>query len=190
MEEHINEHSQQIQNENNEFASVTSPAEEHHEGIPEHIPEPEPIEQLRNELNEAKDKYLRLYADFENYRKRVAKEKIDFLTTANEELILKLLPILDDFERAQKSLATDEQAVETARQGFELIYSKFLKVLENKGLKAMNAKGAIFNPDLHEAITQFPAPSEDMKGKVIDEVEKGYLLGEKVIRCAKVVVGT
>ncbi|WP_448519088.1 nucleotide exchange factor GrpE [Rhodoflexus sp.] len=172
----------------NEHASEEK-SHEHYEGIAAHVPEPDAIEKLRDEVNEAKDKYLRLYADFENYRKRVAKEKIDFLVTANEELILKLLPILDDFERAQKSLETDAQQNEAARQGFELIYSKFLKVLEGKGLKAMTSKGEVFNPDLHEAITQFTAPSDDMKGKVIEEVEKGYLLGEKVIRFAKVVVG-
>jgi molecular chaperone GrpE len=184
MEENTNN----IHNENNKH-TLEETAQEHHEGISAHIPEPELIEKLRDDLNEAKDKYLRLYADFENYRKRVAKEKIDFLTTANEELIVKLLPILDDFERAQKSLAADAQTSEVARQGFELIYAKFLKVLEGKGLKAMTVKGESFNPDLHEAITQIPAPSDDMKGKVIDEVEKGYTLGEKVIRFAKVVVG-
>lgn len=187
MEEHTNDTHHTAHN--NEHTSAENTTQEHHEGIAAHVPEPEPIEKLRDELNEAKDKYLRLYADFENYRKRVAKEKIDFLTTANEELIIKLLPVLDDFERAQKSLAADEQSSETARQGFELIYAKFLKVLESKGLKAMTAKGETFNPDLHEAITQIPAPSDDMKGKVMDEVEKGYMLGEKVIRFAKVVVG-
>jgi molecular chaperone GrpE len=184
MEENTND----IHNEHNNNTSAET-SQEHHEGIAAHVPEPEPIEKLRDDLNEAKDKYLRLYADFENYRKRVAKEKIDFLTTANEELIIKLLPILDDFERAQKSMSADEHTSEVARQGFELIYAKFVKVLESKGLKAMTAKGENFNPDLHEAITQFPAPSDDMKGKVLDEVEKGYMLGEKVIRFAKVVVG-
>lgn len=184
MEENTND----IHNENKEHTSAET-SQEHHEGISAHVPEPDPIEKLRDDLNEARDKYLRLYADFENYRKRVAKEKVDFLTTANEELIVKLLPILDDFERAQKSMSADQQASEVARQGFELIYTKFVKVLEGKGLKAMTAKGESFNPDLHEAITQFPAPSDDMKGKVIDEVEKGYMLGEKVIRFAKVVVG-
>jgi molecular chaperone GrpE len=184
MEENTNN----LHNENNENTSAET-SQEHHEGIPAHVPDPDPIEKLRDDLNEAKDKYLRLYADFENYRKRVAKEKVDFLTTANEELIVKLLPILDDFERAQKSMSADEQINEVIRQGFELIYAKFVKVLESKGLKAMTAKGESFNPDLHEAITQFSAPSEDMKGKVIDEIEKGYMLGEKVIRFAKVVVG-
>lgn len=183
-------HTTEINNENKEHTSNAEiNPQEHHEGIPPHVPEAEPIEKLRDELNEAKDKYLRLYADFENYRRRVAKEKTEFLTTANEELIVKLLPVLDDFERAQKSLSAEEKASEAVRQGFELIYTKFLKVLESKGLKAMHAKGENFNPDLHEAVTQVPASSDEMKGKVIDEVEKGYLLGEKVIRFAKVVVG-
>ncbi|MCS6967365.1 MAG: nucleotide exchange factor GrpE [Cytophagales bacterium] len=177
-------------NTHGEASNSTAAQAEHHEHIPPHMPEPEPIQKLKEELNEVKDKYLRLYADFENYRKRVAKERQEFLVMANEELILKLLPVLDDFERAQKSLTTDTQSNQAMRQGFELIYTKLLKVLESKGLKSFSAQGEVFNPDLHEAITQVAAPSEEMKGKVVEEVEKGYILGEKVIRFAKVVVGT
>jgi molecular chaperone GrpE len=167
----------------------TPQAETHHEGLAEHIPAPEPIEKLQDQLNEAKDKYLRLYADFENYRRRVAKEKLEFFTTANEDLIKNLLPVLDDFERAQKTFTSDSEAVAPIKQGVELVYNKLARVLEQKGAKPMKSVGEPFNPDLHEAVTQFPAPTAEQKGKVIDEIEKGYFLGEKVIRYAKVVVG-
>ncbi len=160
-----------------------------HPGIGVHVPSPEPLEKLQDQVTETKDKYLRLYADFENYRRRVAKEKLEFFTTANEDLIRNLLPVLDDFERAQRNLSTENEELVPIKQGIELIYSKLFRVLEQKGAKPMKVMGETFNPDLHEAVTQFPAPSPDLKGKVIDEVEKGYFLGEKVIRYAKVVVG-
>jgi molecular chaperone GrpE len=167
----------------------TPQAETHHEGLAEHVPAPAPIEKLQDQLNEAKDKYLRLYADFENYRRRVAKEKLEFFTTANEDLIKNLLPVLDDFERAQKTFTSESEEVIPLKQGVELVYNKLARVLEQKGAKPMKSIGETFNPDLHEAVTQFPAPTAEQKGKVIDEIEKGYFLGEKVIRYAKVVVG-
>eukprot|EP01023_Acetabularia_acetabulum_P033315 TRINITY_DN31199_c0_g1_i1.p2 TRINITY_DN31199_c0_g1~~TRINITY_DN31199_c0_g1_i1.p2 ORF type:complete len:213 (-),score=36.82 TRINITY_DN31199_c0_g1_i1:68-706(-) len=142
------------------------------------------------ELAEAKDKYLRLYSEFENYRRRTSKEKMDFLKTANEGLIKEFLPILDDFERAQNSFGEEVKENDPVREGFEIIYKKFKTTLDKQGLVEIeNPQGKEFDTELHEAVTQFPAPSEDLKGKVIDQVEKGYILGEKVIRFAKVVVG-
>ncbi|GAB3898868.1 nucleotide exchange factor GrpE [Larkinella knui] len=141
------------------------------------------------ELFDLKDKYLRLYADFENFRRRTAKEKIDLISNANEGLLVALLPVLDDFERALKS-AENTSDVEALKEGVKLIFTKFYKVLESKGVKPMDSLGQVFNPDLHEAITQFPAPSDDLKGKIIDETEKGYLLNDKVIRFAKVILGS
>ncbi len=141
-----------------------------------------------SELAELKDKYLRLYADFENFRRRTAKEKLDMINSANEGLLKSLIPVIDDFERAKQSMdSTDD--ITAVKEGVDLIYTKFTKTLENKGLKPMVSKGEPFDADLHESITQFPAPSPDLKGKVIDEVEKGYYLNDKVIRFAKVIVG-
>jgi molecular chaperone GrpE len=146
-------------------------------------------DKLYIEVAELKDKYLRLYADFENFRRRTAKEKLDIISTANEDLMKAVLPVLDDFERAMGSFETVTE-IEPLKEGVGLIYHKFSKTLEQKGLKPMLSKGENFDADLHESIAQFPAPSDDLKNKVIDEVEKGYLLNEKVIRYAKVVVGS
>ncbi len=142
------------------------------------------------ELAEMKDKYLRLYSDFENFRRRTAKEKIEFVKTAGESILTSLLPVLDDFERAQKSMGELPEEAHTLKEGFDIIYHKFKKTLENKGLKPMgDLKGADFDSELHEAITQIPAPDASLKGKIVDVVEQGYWLEEKVIRFAKVVVG-
>jgi molecular chaperone GrpE len=144
-------------------------------------------EKWKREFNEMKEKYMRLYADFENFRKRTAKEKLEFMTSANEGLIKSILPVLDDFERAQKNIGN--QDVETMKQGVTLIHDKLFKILEHKGLKPMvDVVGSEFNADYHEAITQIPMP--DMQGKIVDELEKGYFLGEKVLRYSKVVVGS
>ncbi len=137
---------------------------------------------------EWKDKYVRLYAEFDNYKRRTSKERIDLLKTANEDLMSSLIPVMDDFDRALKNIPVTEET-KVLREGVELIHNKFNKTLTQKGLTAMNAQGEVFNTELHEAITQIPAPSEDLKGKVVDEVEKGYFLGDKVIRYAKVVIG-
>jgi molecular chaperone GrpE len=146
-------------------------------------------EKSANELADMKDKYVRLYSDFENFRRRTSKEKLEYIKSANEEMMVALLPVLDDFERALKfsGNASDDN---TAREGLQIVYNKFFKTLEQKGLKPMEAKGQPFNADLHEAITQIPAPSEELKGKVVDDVEKGYFLNDKVIRFAKVVIGS
>jgi molecular chaperone GrpE len=147
------------------------------------------VEKLEAEITELKDKYLRLYADFENFRRRTAKEKLDLISNANEELMKAVLPIADDFERAMASFETVSE-IAPLKEGVGLIYNKFTKTLESRGLKPMISKGETFDADLHESITQFPAPSDELKGKVIDEVEKGYFLNEKVIRYAKVIVGS
>lgn len=141
-----------------------------------------------DELQVAKDKYLRLYSEFENFRKRTAKEKLDLIQTANEKLILAILPVLDDVDRAQKSFDEAED-VAALKEGVNLVFEKLTKILEQKGLEKMEVQGEVFDTELHEAITQIPAPSDDMKGKVVDVVEKGYKLGERVIRFAKVVIG-
>jgi molecular chaperone GrpE len=149
----------------------------------------EKIKNLEQKLAEQKDNYLRLYADFENFRRRTAKEKIEFLEQANAKLLVELLPVFDDFERALKSFENPDLQINTAKEGVQLIYQKFQKFLEKQGLVAMESNQQDFDPDKHEAIAQVPAPTEDLKGKVIDTVEKGYFLGEKVIRFAKVVTG-
>ncbi|KOY85461.1 hypothetical protein AD998_04215 [bacterium 336/3] len=149
----------------------------------------EKVRLLEKNLAEQKDSYLRLYADFENFRRRTAKEKIDFLEQANAKLLTDILPVFDDFERALKSFETPELKIETAKEGVNLIYQKFSKFLEKQSLVVMESNGQDFDPDKHEAIAQVPAPSEELKGKVIDTVEKGYYLGEKVVRFAKVVIG-
>ena len=147
----------------------------------------DPLKKLQDELAESKDKYVRLYAEFDNFRRRSAKEKLEMIQSANEQLIKSLLPVIDDFERAEKSFK-DKNDKES--EGFFLIQNKFKKILEQNAVKVMDAAtGSAFNPDLHEAITQIPAPQEDLKGKIVDVVEKGYLLNDKVIRFAKVVVG-
>ena len=146
-------------------------------------------EQLESALKQEKDKFLRLFAEFENYKRRTAKERIELFSTASEDVMKTLLPVLDDFERALTHIEDDKEA-EELRKGVLLIYQKLVKTLEQKGLKLMEVnKGDVFNADNHEAITQIPAPSDAMKGKIIDIVEKGYLLGDKVIRFPKVVIG-
>lgn len=146
-------------------------------------------EQLEIELQEAKDKYLRLYSDFENFRKRTQKEKLDLFKTAGEEIITALLPVIDDFERASKAMQ-DAKDIDSVKDGMKLIHEKMLSILKQKGLEATPSQiGEPFNVELHDAITQVPAPSKNEVGKVIDEVEKGYSLNGKVIRYTKVVVG-
>jgi molecular chaperone GrpE len=139
-------------------------------------------------LAEEKDRYIRLYAEFENYKKRTSKEKMEFFTYANQEMMVSMLGVLDDFERALKEIAKNGN--EADLQGVELIYNKFKNKLTEKGLKIMEVRaGDTFNVDYHEAITQIPSPSEDLKGKIVDVIETGYTLGDKVIRFAKVVTG-
>lgn len=141
---------------------------------------------VKAELAATKDKYLRLYSEFENFRRRTSKEKIEMIQTASEQVLKAMLPVLDDFERAEKASENQNTDVE----GFALIHNKFKRILEQNGVKVMDVKtGSDFDADYQEAITQIPAPEEKLKGKVVDVVEKGYLLNDKVIRFAKVVVG-
>lgn len=142
-------------------------------------------EKLRAQLAEANDKLLRAVAEFENYRRRTSKERMELIKTAGSEMVISMLPILDDFERALKFSQNEE-----GKSGVELIYQKLKSTLESKGLKRMESIGQDFDAEVHEAITNVPAPSEDMKGKVIDEAECGYLMHDKVIRFAKVIVGS
>lgn len=147
----------------------------------------EKADNFEEKFNELNDKYLRLYSEYDNYRKRTANEKVELIKTAAEGTIIALLPILDDFERALPTMEKSED--KTHYEGIMLIYNKLKRTLEQKGLEEIKATGEPFNTDEHEALTQIPAPSEDMKDKVIDVVQKGYKLNGKVIRYARVVVG-
>lgn len=147
-------------------------------------------DKLRSELDEAKDKYLRLYSEFENFRRRTAKERLDLINSANAELMEAMLPVIDDFERADKAF-NEEGDMKSFKEGYDLIFTKLKKTTESKGLKLMEVNaGDDFNDEIHEAVTQIPAPEERLKGKIVDVVEKGYFLNEKVLRFAKVVTGS
>jgi len=146
-------------------------------------------EKLQEELKQEKDKFLRLFAEFENYKRRTSKERIELFKTAGEDVMVAMLPILDDFERALSHIEDDKEA-EELRKGVLLIYQKMFTTLEQKGLSVVEvSQGDVFNADDHEAVTQIAAPSKDLKGKIIDVIEKGYKLGDKVIRFPKVVIG-
>jgi molecular chaperone GrpE len=149
---------------------------------------PSAEEKLNEELKQANDKYLRLYAEFDNFRRRTIKEREDARKTEGKDIIVALLPVLDDFERALRSMENVTDVV-PVKEGVALIQHKLRNILMQKGLKEMQSIGTPFDPDLHEAITSIPAPTDDMKGKVVDEMEKGYELNEKVVRFAKVIVG-
>jgi len=146
-------------------------------------------EKLRAEVAEWQNKHLRLYAEFDNFKRRTSKERLELLQIAGKDVIVDLLPVLDDFERAQKSMETATD-IEALKEGVKLVHHKLKNTLANKGLKEMDAKGKEFDADVHEGITNIPAPSNDLKGKVIDELEKGYYLNDKVIRFAKVIIGS
>jgi molecular chaperone GrpE len=152
------------------------------------VDEESEISKLQQETAEWKDKYLRLVAEFDNFRKRNAKERLDLIQTAGKDVIVSLLDVLDDSERAQKQLETSDDTA-AIKEGVVLVFNKLKNNLQSKGLKQMNSTGQEFNPDLHEAITEIPAPAPELKGKVVDEVQKGYYLNDKIIRFAKVVVG-
>lgn len=146
------------------------------------------VDKLQLELGKEKDNFLRLFAEFENYKKRTSKERIELFSTANKELMTVLLPILDDFERGIKEI--EKSSDKALLEGMQLIYNKFKNTLSQKGLKEMEVKqGDAFDAEIHEAISQIPAPSKKLKGKIIDTVEKGYKLGETIIRFPKVVLG-
>ncbi|NBC24738.1 MAG: nucleotide exchange factor GrpE [Bacteroidetes bacterium] len=142
----------------------------------------------KEEYDKLNEKFVRLAAEFDNYRKRTARERVDLMQTAAKETISELLPILDDFDRAKK-LADDESSDENFSEGVQLVYQKLHSTLQKRGLKVMESDGEEFDAELHEALTEIPAPSEDLKGKVVETVEKGYILKDRIIRHAKVVVG-
>jgi molecular chaperone GrpE len=146
------------------------------------------LEKLRAELEEQKDKYVRKIAEFENYKRRSAKERIELIQTAGKEVITDLLDVLDDCDRAQKQIENAED-IKEIKEGVLLVFNKLRNTLFARGLKPMKTIHEEFNPDLHEAITEIPAPTDDLKGKILDEIVKGYYLNDKIIRHAKVVVG-
>jgi molecular chaperone GrpE len=154
----------------------------------EQVPELSVEEKLQAEVQQLNDKYLRLYAEFDNYKRRTQKERVELLQTAGKDVIVSLLPVLDDFDRALKAMETAAD-VTPVKEGILLVSTKLKNTLAQKGLKDVESISQPFNTDFHEAITNIPAPTEDLKGKVIDEVEKGYTLNDNVIRFAKVVVG-
>jgi molecular chaperone GrpE len=146
------------------------------------------VELLKAELAEQKEKFIRLYAEFDNFKRRNAKERVELIQTAGREVIQSMLEVIDDCDRAEKQMQKSEDLVQI-REGIQLVFTKFRNTLQSKGLKEMKSIGEEFNPDFHEAITEIPVPDENMKGKVVDEVEKGYTLNDKIIRFSKVVVG-
>lgn len=152
------------------------------------VEEESETEKLRAELEEAKDKYIRLVAEFDNFRRRNAKERVELTQTAGKEIIQSLLVVLDDTDRAAKQLDSSDD-INLIREGVGLVFNKFRTIMQQKGLKKMVSVHQDFDADLHEAITEIPAPTEELKGKVIDEIEPGYYLNDKLIRYAKVVVG-
>lgn len=156
----------------------------------ETAPELSAEEKLQQENAALNDKYLRLFAEFDNFKRRTQKERVELLQTAGKDVIISLLPVLDDFDRANKAMENTAADLDAIREGVALVHNKLKGILSQKGLKEMESINAAFDTDNHEAITKIPAPNEDMKGKVMDVLEKGYTLNDKVIRFAKVVVGS
>jgi molecular chaperone GrpE len=171
----------------NEINNKNSQTDNLEQEVEENVTSAEDL--LKQELATANDKYLRLYAEFDNFRRRTIKEREEARKTEGKDVIVSLLPVLDDFERALRSMekATD---IAPVKEGVTLVQHKIKNILGQKGLKPMESIGLPFDPEVHEAVTNIPAPTEDLKGKVIDEMEKGYLLNDKVVRFAKVIVGS
>lgn len=174
----------QVKNED----SVTQNADNKEESEVNEVKEIDKLEELEQKLAEMNDKFLRLYSDFENFRKRTAKEKLDMIQFASVETIKDILPIVDDYERAIDDLNKQDNIPETSKEGLQLVYTKLITFLTQKGVKPIEAKGEKFDENLHEAITQFPANDQIQKGCVMEEVSKGYTMGDKVIRFSKVIV--
>lgn len=185
-----NENNEDLKEENvtEETTENTENSQEENQEESAPVIEKSELELAQEAVLVANDKYLRLYSEFDNFRKRTAKEKLDTIKSASEDVIKNMLPIVDDFKRAMVHNLEVNDA-DAIKQGFELIYNKLFNSLETKGLKKIEAMGEVFNADIHEAITNIPAPSEDMKGKIMDVVEEGYYLGDKIIRFPKVVIG-
>lgn len=180
-EEQMNNTEDQI---NTEEVTAENPVAE-----TEVVPELSAEEKLQQENAALNDKYLRLFAEFDNFKRRTQKERSELLQTAGKDVIVSLLPVLDDFDRATKAIETATD-INPIREGVALVHSKLKSILAQKGLKEIESINSVFDTDNHEAITKIPAPNEELKGKVIDELEKGYTLNDKVIRFAKVVVGS
>ena len=182
----INNEDQNINEEQvNKDSVETNDTEVNTEEQVEEVPAEQTMEEKYNELN---DKFVRLYAEFDNFRRRTNKEKVDLISSASASILKDLVPVLDDFERALENNEKSDD-IKAVKEGVKLVAHKFKSLLESKGLKQMVAKGEPFDSEFHEAIANIPAPEDSLKGKVVDDVEKGYLLNEKVIRFAKVVVG-
>jgi molecular chaperone GrpE len=162
-----------------------APAENTENEVRETISE---VDQLKLDVEEQKQKFIRLYAEFDNFKRRNAKERVELIQTAGRDVIQSLLEVMDDCDRAEKQLQTSED-LQQIKQGIQLVFTKFRNTLQSKGVKEMKSIGEEFNPDIHEAITEIPVNDPSMVGKVVDEVEKGYTLNEKIIRYSKVVVG-
>ena len=182
-EETVNEVEETVETAENEATNEANEQEQPAEVTPE-----ERIALLEAQLEKEKKEYMFLMAEFDNFRKRTLKDKAEIIKNGAESAMRNILPIIDDFDRALQATATSED-VAAVREGVELIYNKFIKYLESNGVKEMTTTGETFDADIHEAVTTFPAPSEEMKGKIIDTVQKGYSINDKVLRHAKVVVG-
>jgi molecular chaperone GrpE len=182
-EEVLEETAQTEENQQEEAAQAEGPATE--QTVEEQLANM--LEEAQQMVREEKDKYLRLSAEFDNYRKRTLKEKAELIKNGGEKTLTAILPVLDDFERALKNMETSEET-KAMKEGVELIFNKFQKILGQEGLQKIETEGKEFDTDFHEAIALIPAPSEDLKGKILDCVQTGYMLNEKVIRHAKVAV--
>ena len=180
------EETQEVNNGSETQQAETAPASESTEQAAEQIVDE--LELMAQKCTELNDKNLRLMAEFDNYRKRTMKERMDLLKTASEKVLVDMLPLVDDFERGLKAMETSED-VQAVKDGVDLIYSKFIAFLAQNGVKAIPTENEVFDTEYHEAITTFPALTEDLKGKIVDCVSKGYTMNEKVIRFSKVVVG-
>lgn len=168
---------------NNEEQPMSAQEQEQHQ--PETISE---LDVLKKEVEEQKEKFIRLYADFDNFKRRNAKERVELIQTAGREVIQSLLEVMDDCDRAERQMQKSDDVAQI-REGIQLVFSKLRNTMQSKGVKEMKTIGEEFNADFHEAITEIPVTDDKMKGKVVDEVEKGYTLNDKIIRFAKVVVG-
>ncbi|WP_163708470.1 nucleotide exchange factor GrpE [Mangrovibacterium lignilyticum] len=179
---------EEVTKEQKEAPEKTAKHEDKHDKKSKKDKEKTQIEKLENEIAEMKDKHVRLQAEFDNFRKRTLKEKMELMKSGGESVLMNIIPVVDDFERALAAVS-DVDEENPLKQGVTLIYTKFQEFLKQNGIKEIEAKEKDFDTDLHEAITKIPAPTDELKGKVVDVVQKGYLLHEKVIRFAKVVIG-
>lgn len=172
---------------------VNTPEEEVKEEATEETPAEEQevseVDKLTEELNTVSDKHLRLQAEFDNFRRRTQKEKLDLIKSAGEKVLIDILPVIDDFERGIQAMNAEDEAAKAMKEGVELIYNRFRDFMKQNGVTEIEAMEQEFDTDVHEALTKIPAPSEELKGKVVDVIQKGYMMNEKVIRFAKVVIG-